>query len=73
MSLIHPTFVSTPPVTQEKGGVLVQRTTLDPKKYCLVAIDGRQKGGNHAAEELPACAAFAPAVPRPIRPVLAAL
>lgn len=63
MSLIHPTFASTPPVTQEKGGVLVQRTTLDSKKILSRHNRRAAKGGNHTAECYLRCAAFAPAVP----------
>lgn len=73
MSLIHPTFASTPPVTQEKGGVLVQRTTLDSKKILSRHNRRAAKGGNHAAECYLRCAAFALRYPRPIRPDLAAL
>lgn len=54
MSLIHPTFASTPPVTQEKGGVLVQRTTLDPEKKQPRHNRRAAKGGNREAEQLPA-------------------
>lgn len=73
MSLIHPTFASTPPVTQEKGGVLVQRTTLDSKKYCLGTIEGRQKA--EITRRNVTCVARRSPLrsPRPIRPDLAAL
>lgn len=62
MSLIHPTFASTPPVTQEKGGVLVQRTTLDPKKTVSAQSKGG-KGGNHTAKQLPALRGVHPCGP----------
>lgn len=70
MSLIHPTFASTPPVTQEKGGVLLQRTTLDPEEKKQSRHNRRAaNGGNHASKQLPALLRF----PRQIRPDLAAL
>lgn len=63
MSLIHPTFASTPPVTQEKGGVLVQRTTLDPEKKQSRHNRRAVKGGNHTAKHLPTLSGVHPCGP----------
>ena len=50
-SLIHPTFFSSPPCDTragpEKGGVLVQRTTLDPRKYSVCGWKSQNKNKEH--------------------------